>query len=80
MVEKTEKAPAGEPAKETAAADSPVPAKVSLKRFCTELSLTDRRVELIGGFEHSERVKGRVLDTSEAYQQRYEDFAKATPK
>lgn len=56
------------------------PAKVSLKRFCADLSVSDRRVELIGGFHHSELVAGRLLDTNEAYTQRYADFANATPK
>lgn len=56
------------------------PAKVSLKRFCIDLSVSDRRVELIGGFEHTERVAGRLLDTKEAYAQRYADFANAPAK
>lgn len=75
MVENAPPAPAGEPVTDTTA-----PAKVSLKRFCADLSVTDRRVELIGGFHHSESVAGRMLDTKEAYAQRYADFANATPK
>jgi alpha-beta hydrolase superfamily lysophospholipase len=54
--------------------------KVSLNRFCTDLSTTDKRVELIGGFHHSEKVAGRLRDTAEAYSQRYAAFATATPQ
>jgi len=59
---------------------APAPERVSLKRFCIDLSVSDRRVELIGGFEHTERVAGRLLDTKEAYAQRYADFANAPAK
>ena len=74
MVENTAAPAPAEPVNEAA------PAKVSLKRFCIDLSSSDRRVELIGGFEHTERVAGRLLDTKEAYQQRYADFANAPAK
>lgn len=76
MVENTAApAPAGEPVTDTAA-----PTRVSLKRFCMDLSKTDRKVEMIGGFYHSESVAGHLLDTQEAYLERYAVFAKATPK
>lgn len=48
--------------------------ELTLAEFCTRLSSTDRRVELIGGFEHSERRAGRSKDTEEAYAARYADF------
>lgn len=77
MVENTAApAPAGEPPVIEPAA----PVKVSLKRFCTDLSVSDRKVELIGGFYHSESVAGRLFDTKEAYLERYAAFATATPK
>lgn len=47
---------------------------LSLNEFCIRLSTTDKRVELIGGFEHSERVVGRMSDTAEAYAERYAAF------
>lgn len=47
---------------------------LTLDEFCTRLSRTDRRVELIGGFEHSERVAGRVKDVESAYAKRYAEF------
>lgn len=47
---------------------------LSLTEFCIRLSAKDKRVELIGGFEHSERVAGRMSDTAEAYAGRYTAF------
>lgn len=47
---------------------------LSLNEFCIRLSTTDKRVELIGGFEHSERVAGRLSDTAENYTARYAEF------
>lgn len=47
---------------------------LSLNEFCIRLSTKDKRVELIGGFEHSERVAGRLSDTAEAYAERYGKF------
>lgn len=48
---------------------------LSLHEFCTRASATDRRVELIGGFEHAERVAGRLKDTESAYAKRLVAFA-----
>lgn len=47
---------------------------LSLNEFCIRLSATDKRVELIGGFEHSERVAGRMTDTAVNYAERYTKF------
>ena len=47
---------------------------LTLAEFCIRLSATDTRVELIGGFEASERGAGRVKDTEAAYAARYQDF------
>ena len=45
-----------------------------LQEFCTRLSGADKRVELIGGFEHSERTAGRAKDTETAYLGRFVAF------
>ena len=47
---------------------------LSLQEFCTRLSLTDQRVELISGFEMDERIAGRLKDTDSGYSKRYQDF------
>lgn len=75
MVDNAAPAPAGEPVTDTAA-----PARVSLKRFCMDLSLTDKRVEMIGGFHHTEKFAGRLLDTVENFTARYTAFADAKPQ
>lgn len=49
---------------------------LSLVEFCTRLSATVRRPELISAFEFSERRAGRVKDTAEAFQARFEKFGK----
>lgn len=56
--------------------DGPSDFPLSLNEFCTRLSTTDRRVELIGGFEHSERVAGVGKDTSANFEARFAAFAK----
>lgn len=48
---------------------------LTLTEFCTRLSATDRRVELIGGFEHSERVAGRMSDLEVNFAKRFVAFA-----
>lgn len=50
--------------------------KLSLVEFCTRLSESVKRPELIGGFEFIERRAGRVKDTASAYQQRFDAFIK----
>lgn len=50
---------------------------VQLDHFCTDLSATDKRVEMIGAFNTIERQAGRVRDTATAYQSRYEAFCNA---
>lgn len=61
---------------ETVAKAAPEPASepLSLNEFCMRLSSKDKRVELIGGFEYSERVAGRLSDTAENYAARYAQF------
>ncbi len=48
--------------------------QLSLNEFCTRLSGTETRVELISGFEHDERTSGRLKDTEEAFAGRYQAF------
>lgn len=50
---------------------------LTVDEFCAELSLTDRRVELIGAFHGSERRSGRVKDVRSAYASRYHAFINA---
>lgn len=50
------------------------PILVTLNEFCTRLSNTDRRVELIGGFHFTETRAGRNKDTESNYQARYTAF------
>jgi hypothetical protein len=62
-------------AKEKAAATVVADAfPLSLNEFCTRLSKTDRRVELIGAFQSSEKRAGRNKDTESAFAARYSDF------
>lgn len=56
------------------AAPEQISEPLSLNEFCIRLSTKDKRVELIGGFEHSERVAGRLSDTAENYTARYAQF------
>jgi hypothetical protein len=48
---------------------------LTLEEFCTRLSRTDKRVELIGGFHHSEKLAGNVKDSEAAFLGRFQKFA-----
>lgn len=48
--------------------------QLTLTEFCTRLSETVRRTELISGFEFSMRKAGALKDTAEAYQARFDAF------
>lgn len=50
------------------------PAVISLTEFCIRLSETEKRVELIGGFEADERRNGRRNDSAEAFAVRFSEF------
>lgn len=65
--------PAESPAETPAEKQFPL----TLDEFCTQLSQSDKRVELIGGFHHVERKHGRVRDTESAFRARFEAFVKA---
>ena len=47
---------------------------LSLDEFCSRLSSTDKRVETIGAFHHTEKAAGRNKDIESAYIARYSDF------
>ena len=49
---------------------------LTLDEFCTQLSGTDKRVALIGGFHSTEKKAGRLKDTVAAYRSRYAAFIK----
>lgn len=49
---------------------------LTLEEFCTRLSGSDRRVELIGAFHAMERKAGRVKDTEDNFRSRFDAFAK----
>lgn len=55
--------------------ESPTEFQVTLEEFCTRISKTDRRVELIGAFHHVEKAAGRVKDAESAFAARFADFA-----
>lgn len=62
------------PEEAPAAADPLAAQDVTLTEFCMRLSGSDRRVEMIAGFEHSEKAAGRVKDAESAFARRYAAF------
>lgn len=46
----------------------------TLDEFCTRLSQTDKRVEMIGAFHAQERQAGRTKDVASAFTARYQSF------
>lgn len=56
----------------SAAADEPQ--ELTLAEYCVRKSQTDRRVELINGFHHDEKVNGRIKDTEHAFDSRFAAF------
>lgn len=64
------------PAVDLAKAPSVAPAEqMMLEEFCTRLSKTDKRVEMIGGFHYTEVAAGKIKDTESAFKSRFEAFA-----
>lgn len=49
---------------------------LSVEEWCTQLSATDRRPELIGAFASVETKAGRGRDLPSAYAKRYDAFTK----
>ena len=48
--------------------------RLTLSEFCTRLSETVSRPELLGGFEFVERRAGRIKDTEASYRARFDTF------
>lgn len=51
-----------------------IAAEVTLNEFCTSLSRTDKRVELIGGFASVEAKAGHTKDTEDNFRARFLAF------
>ena len=47
---------------------------VSLAEFCSELSATNDKVELIGGFHFDQKRQGNLKNSRAAFQQAFADF------
>jgi hypothetical protein len=47
---------------------------ITLEEFCTRLSMSDKRVELIGGFNYTETAAGRIKDAESDFQARFTAF------
>lgn len=62
-------------AKPTQPAD-PAEFPLPLAEFCARLSATDKRVELLSAFAHSETKAGRLKDVQSAYGRRFAAFVK----
>lgn len=69
-------AKATQPDAASVSAQSGEPAEfpLSLEEFCTRLSVTDKRVELIGAFAHTETRAGRIKGLATEYAGRYRAF------
>lgn len=50
---------------------------ISLTEFCTRLSASVKRPELIGAFHSVEKAAGRVSATDAEFRQRYDAFCNA---
>lgn len=59
---------------DVAAAAEPTEFPLTIDEFCAQLSSTDRRVELIGGFHAEERAAERFKDLASAYAARFTTF------
>lgn len=49
--------------------------EITLEEFCTRLSMVDKRVELIGAFESTEKASGTIKSQESAFKARFEAFA-----
>jgi len=55
-------------------AEAPQAFEQTVEEFCTQLSVTDRSVEMIGAFYASEKKAGRFKDLASSYSARYAAF------
>lgn len=65
-------------AKENVAPEVTEPSEfpLTLDEFCSRLSVSDKRVELIGAFHTTEKAAGRSKDVESAYKARFTAFIK----
>lgn len=47
---------------------------ITLVEYCQRKSRSDKRVELLGGFHHSETAAGHAKDSEAAFEARFEAF------
>jgi hypothetical protein len=50
---------------------------ITLQAFCTALSATDKRAELIGAFHHAQVAAKHLFDTHDNFQLRFVTFCSA---
>lgn len=55
---------------------APAVFKLTIEEFCTRLSASDRRVELIGAFHATETKAGRRKDSEDNFRARFAAFLK----
>lgn len=67
-------APAHDGAAVLAADKANADQELTLDEFCIRLSGTDRRVELIGGFHHSQTAAGVIKASQTDFAASYEEF------
>lgn len=53
---------------------TPKPAEITLVEFCSRLSETVRRPELIGAFEHASKAAGKFKASAEDFAADFEKF------
>lgn len=60
---------------------TPAPSKpIPLAEFCRARSVRmGRKIEILSGFHHTEKIAGRLLDTAANYEQRFQAYTTATP-
>jgi len=54
--------------------DAPDAFPLAIDEFCARLSVSDRRVELIGAFHAVEKAAGRIKDLESAFAERFAAF------
>lgn len=53
---------------------APTDFDLTIEEFCTRLSKTDKRVELIGAFHATETQAGRIKDREKNFASRFDAF------
>lgn len=59
---------------EPALAEAAPTQTITLDEFCSRLSETVKRPELLGAFHHVELAEGHSRDTAEAFRARFDEF------